>query len=70
MNDNGPDRHELQCCYDDCRGRLHHLLDDAQQLREAAAEVLTASAFKDRLDHGDLAPLRRAIRQYDSSAAT
>ena len=66
----GPDRHELQCAYDDCRGRIHHLLDDAYELREAAAEVLKTSGFKDRLDHSDLAALRRAVQRYDSSPAT
>ena len=66
----GPDKHELLCSYDDCRGRLHHLLDDAYTLREAAGEVLAASGFKDRLDHNDLAVLRRAVSRYDSSPAT
>ena len=65
----GPDKHELLCSDDDCN-RLNHLASDAYALREAAGEVLATSGFKDRLDHADLAVLRRAVRAYDSSPAT
>ena len=64
------DKHDLMCSYDDCRGRIHHLLDDAYELRRAAGEVLSTSGFKDKLTHDDLSDLRRAVRRYDSSPAT
>ena len=68
--DQGLSAHEFTCPYEECEGRVPHLLADAAALREAVGEVLAASGFKDRLEHADLAPLRRAVANYDRSPAT